>query len=134
MSIALIGLGANLADRGTARCEATERISARRSIRLSAASGLIETAAIGGPSGQPPFLNGALIIETDLSPRALLDELLACETALGRQRGERWGPRTADLDLLLYDSRVIDAPDLVVPHPRMAFRRFVLAPACEIAG
>jgi 2-amino-4-hydroxy-6-hydroxymethyldihydropteridine diphosphokinase len=134
MAIALIGLGANLDDRAMALRDATQRVGAHPAVRQLAASGLIETAAIGGPASQPRFLNAALLIETDLSAGALFEVLQACETALGRQQGERWGPRTVDLDLLLYDDRVVDSPDLVVPHPRMAFRRFVLVPASEIAG
>jgi hypothetical protein len=80
------------------------------------------------------FLNGAVRVETSLAPQALLDALLAIETSLGRRREARWGPRTIDLDLLLYGNLVQETPDLVVPHPRMAWRRFVLEPAAEVGG
>ena len=89
---------------------------------------------MGGPPGQPPFLNGAALLETSLAPHDLLDALQQIETDLGRRRTERWGPRTVDLDLLLYEQLVLDTPTLILPHPRMAQRRFVLEPAAEIAG
>ncbi len=82
---------------------------------------------------QPRFLNAAAALETGLEPRALLDRLLEVERELGRTRdGPRFGPRTIDLDLLLYGDRVIDEPGLVVPHPRLAERRFVLEPLAEL--
>lgn len=92
-----------------------------------------ESKAVGGPAGQPAFLNGACLLETDLPPRDLLGTLQAVENTLERQRDVRWGPRTIDLDLLLYDTLEIDLDDLTVPHPRMTTRRFVLEPCAEIA-
>ena len=92
-----------------------------------------ETRPIGGPPGQPAFLNGAFLIETDFSPDEVLGLLTAIENTLHRERAERWGPRTIDLDLLLYDDILLDRPDLTLPHPRMATRRFVLEPCVEIA-
>ena len=89
---------------------------------------------IGGPPDKQRFLNGALRAETSLGPHELLACLQQIENRLGRQRAERWGPRTIDLDLLLYDELVLDTPSLVLPHPRMAWRRFVLEPAAEVAG
>jgi len=91
-------------------------------------------APIGGPGGQPPFLNGAAIVETTLDPESFRRRLEEIETELGRRRLVRWDARAIDLDLLLYGEEIIDAPQLVVPHPRMAVRRFVLEPAAEIAG
>jgi len=83
---------------------------------------------------QSPYLNGAALLQTSLAPHELLALLQELETQLGRTREERWGARTIDLDLLLHEQEVIDSPVLVVPHPRMAWRRFVLEPAAEIAG
>ena len=90
--------------------------------------------AVGGPEGQRPYLNGALLLETSLEPEALLTRLLQIEAELGRCRSTRWDQRTIDLDLLLYDSLVVRSPELELPHPRMAVRRFVLEPAAEVAG
>jgi len=102
-------------------------------ITLLAASRPRETRPIGGPAGQPAFLNGAFLIETDFPPDDVLGVLTAIENTLHRERSERWGPRTIDLDLLLYDDVVLDRPGLTLPHPRMATRRFVLEPCVEIA-
>ncbi len=92
-----------------------------------------ETQPIGGPEGQGAFLNAAAAFDTPLAPEALHAELQKIEIELGRERGERWSARLIDLDLLLYGDRVIVRPELQVPHPRMAFRRFVLEPAVEVA-
>ncbi len=100
---------------------------------MTAESALVETEPVGGPPGQPPFLNGAAALETDLAPHALLDVLKRLEDDLGRQPRERWGPREIDLDLLLYADRVVQTDRLAVPHPRLSERRFVLAPLAEIA-
>jgi 2-amino-4-hydroxy-6-hydroxymethyldihydropteridine diphosphokinase len=102
-------------------------------VTFLAASRPRETRPIGGPAGQPAFLNGAFLVETALSPDDVLDVLTAIENTLHRERAERWGPRTIDLDLLLYDDLVLDRPGLTVPHPRMSTRRFVLEPCVEIA-
>lgn len=133
MAIALIGLGSNLGDRQIALDRAIEMLSVSPEIQLQASSRWIETAPVGGPSSQPPFLNGAALLETSLEPLALLDQLQEVEQQLGRHRDIHWGPRTLDLDLLLYDDQLIRQPRLSVPHPRMAFRRFVLQGAAEIA-
>jgi len=92
-----------------------------------------ETRAVGGPAGQPPYLNGAVTVETSLAPDALLDVLHDIENRLGRRRSQRWESRAIDLDLLLFGDCIQHSPDLVLPHPRMAWRRFVLEPAREIA-
>jgi 2-amino-4-hydroxy-6-hydroxymethyldihydropteridine diphosphokinase len=92
------------------------------------------TRAIGGPADQPDFLNGAICLETTLGPWALSMALRGVEDSLGRTRRVRWDSRTIDIDLLLYDDLVMDTDKLTIPHPRMAFRRFVLEPACEVAG
>jgi len=102
--------------------------------RVEAVSSLYETEPSGGPE-QPPFLNAACRFETGLEPRPLLRFLKGLEHELGRRPGgEQWGPRPIDLDLLLYEDRLVDEEGLVVPHPRLAERPFVLAPLAEIAA
>lgn len=130
---ALIGIGANLGDPRTAMAGAIHALTAQPDIRLMAVSPLYRTAPVGGPE-QPAFLNAAFAVETDLPPHALLRRLQALETAAGRVRDIRWGPRVLDLDLLLADDLVLDSPDLILPHPRLAERRFVLVPLAAIAG
>ncbi len=134
MPACLIGLGSNQGNRRHLLETAVARIVADAHVQGVALSSWRETAPIGGPPGQPPFLNGALATETMLSPQALLACLQQIENDLGRRRRQRWAPRTIDLDLLLYDDVVCDAPALQLPHPRMAWRRFVLEPAAEVAG
>src|SRR5205814_2232068 len=97
-------------------------------------SSMYETAPVGGPPGQGPYLNAAARLHTELGPRALLDLLLETERRLGRVRDVRHGPRTIDLDLLLYDEQVLHVPGLELPHPRLHERWFVLAPLAEIAA
>ena len=94
-------------------------------------SSLWETAPIGGPP-QEAYLNAVVVLDTVVGPRPLLKECLRIEESVGRVRGEKWGPRLLDLDLLLYGDAVIDAPGLRVPHPRISHRRFVLAPLAEV--
>ena len=123
-----IGLGSNLGDREAALRGALELLGDD----VVAVSSFRETDPIGYLD-QPRFLNAAAAVETALEPRAVLDRLLEVERELGRTRdGARFGPRTIDLDLLLYGDRVIDEPGLVVPHPRLADRRFVLEPLAEL--
>jgi 2-amino-4-hydroxy-6-hydroxymethyldihydropteridine diphosphokinase len=126
MTRAYVGLGANLGDR-----EATIRAAAAVLPGLVAVSELRETEPVGVVD-QPPFLNGAAALETELSARELLDALLAIERDLGRERRERWGPRPIDLDLLLYGEERIDEPGLTVPHPRLHERRFALEPLADL--
>ena len=102
-------------------------------VTLVSVSRYRDTRPIGGPPGQGVFLNGACLFETDLAPHDVLGMLAAVENTLDRERGERWGPRTVDLDLLLYDDLVLDTESLTLPHPRMVTRRFVLEPCVEIA-
>jgi 2-amino-4-hydroxy-6-hydroxymethyldihydropteridine diphosphokinase len=130
---AYIALGSNLGDRARACYAAVQKLSAHPQITVTAISELIETAPIGGPIWSPPYLNGAIAIETSLGAHALHKELAAIEDSLGRIRGERWGPRTVDLDLLLYGDRILSSNDLIVPHPMMHERRFVLEPLAQIA-
>ena len=134
MSTCLIGLGSNLGDREEMLLKAVRRFGEHPRIDAVHHSGWHETRPIGGPADQGPYLNGAARVETSLDPEALLAALAEIETTLGRQRGERWGARTIDLDLLLYDQMVCRTPVLTIPHPRMAWRRFVLRPAVEVAA
>ncbi len=133
MSTCLIGLGSNLGDRQGMLAEALARLARTAGVELTARSPALETRAVGGPPGQGAYLNAAAVLQTSLAPQVLLGVLQRIETDLGRRRGEPWGPRTIDLDLLLYDRIVMATPSLVVPHPRMAWRRFVLEPAGRIA-
>ncbi|MHC4606791.1 MAG: 2-amino-4-hydroxy-6-hydroxymethyldihydropteridine diphosphokinase [Planctomycetota bacterium] len=131
---AFIGLGANLGDRETTLRDAVARLGRVPGVRVVRRSRLRETAPEDVPD-QPAFLNGVIEVETGLEPRALLDRLLEIETELGRTRDPdtpRRGPRTVDLDLLLYGDRAIDEPGLQVPHPRLREREFVLGPLSEI--
>ncbi len=133
MPTVYIGLGANLGKRRETVDAALAQLAAHPAIRVRTVSSLIETEPVGGPPGQPDYLNGAAEIETDLEPAALLAELKRIEHDLGRRQGPRWGPRRIDLDILLYNRLVLDTPDLTIPHPRLRERRFVLEPLSEIA-
>ena len=128
-----MGLGANLGDREATIRRAVELLAATTGIEVVAVSTLTETDPVGY-ADQPRFLNGVAALDTELSPRELLERLLAVERELGRVRGEgpRFGPRTIDLDLLLHGDEIVDEPGLVVPHPRLAERRFVLEPLHEL--
>src|SRR4051794_5587505 len=128
MGIALVGLGSNLGDRGAALAKAVELLKREPLIRVEAVSSFRPSKPAGGPEGQCEFLNAAVRLETALSPEELLARLLAIEDQIGRVRAERWGPRTIDLDLLLYDRLELKTPSLELPHPRMCYRRFVLEP------
>jgi 2-amino-4-hydroxy-6-hydroxymethyldihydropteridine diphosphokinase len=130
---AYIALGANLGDRQQNLRAALDLLNATPGVRVTGVSSFLENPAVGGPPDSPPFLNAAAELETTLEPRALLDRLLEIERTLGRERRQKWGPRPIDLDLLLYGDRILDEPDLKVPHPLMHERRFVLQPLAEIA-
>lgn len=134
MAHCLIALGSNLGDRAAQLRHATAALASLPGTRLVARSRWHETAPIGGPAGQGPFLNAAGLLSTTLGPMPLLAELRRIEAHLGRARKERWAARSLDVDLLLYDDVQVQTADLQIPHPRMAFRRFVLEPAAEIAG
>lgn len=133
MADAYVGLGSNLGDRAATLREALRRLGEAQGVEVVAASPFVETAPVGGPPGQPKFLNAAARLSVELAPDALLDLLLRLEAELGRERAERWGPRTLDLDLLLYDDLILDTARLTVPHPRMHEREFVLEPLAQIA-
>ena len=130
---AYVGLGANLGDREATIRRAVELVDELDGVAVVGVSSLRETEP-WGPVEQPRYLNGAVAVETDLPPRELLEALLDVERRLGRARDdeERWGPRTIDLDLLLYGDLVLDEPGLDVPHPRLHERRFALEPLAEL--
>jgi 2-amino-4-hydroxy-6-hydroxymethyldihydropteridine diphosphokinase len=128
---AYIGLGANLGDREATIRRAIELLE-RDGIEVIAVSELRETEPVGYVD-QPRFVNAAVAVETELAPRELLDRLLAVERELGRTReGPRFGPRTIDLDLLVYGDEIVDDPGLRVPHPRLSERKFALEPLADL--
>ena len=132
MTLAFVGLGANLGDRETTLRSALERLSAEPGVELVAVSSFRDTAPIG-IADQPRFLNAAAAVETTLSAHDLLDRLLAIERRLGRTReGPRFGPRTIDLDLLLFGDERIQEEGLEVPHPRLHERLFALEPLADL--
>ena len=131
MTRAYVGLGANLGPREVTLLRAVDLLAAADGVQVVAVSQLRETDPVGVVE-QPPFLNGAIALDTSLSPRAVLELLLEIEEELGRVRGERWGPRTVDLDLLVYGDERVDEDGLHVPHPRLHERRFALEPLAEL--
>ena len=131
MTTAYVGLGANLGSREAMLRRAVELLGEADGVEVLAVSQLRETEPVG-VLDQPLFLNGAVAVETTRTPRQLLDLLLEIERSLGRVREKRWGPRTVDLDLLVYGDEVVDEPGLRVPHPRLHERRFALAPLAEL--
>jgi 2-amino-4-hydroxy-6-hydroxymethyldihydropteridine diphosphokinase len=132
MHTAYVALGSNLGDPGSRVRQGIAALAELPQAHFVAASSLYRSAALGH-ADQPDFVNAVAQLSTGLAPQALLTALLAIETHFGRERSFRNAPRTLDLDLLLYDAQSIDEPGLVVPHPRMHERAFVLAPLLEIA-
>jgi 2-amino-4-hydroxy-6-hydroxymethyldihydropteridine diphosphokinase len=130
---AYLALGANLGDRQGQLQGARTALAAAGGIRVTAASPLYETGPVGGPPGQPFYLNAVLRVETTLSCPALLELCLAVEARFGRRRQEPWSPRTLDVDLLFFGGETLNEPGLVVPHPRLHQRRFVLVPLADLA-
>ena len=129
---AYVGLGGNLGDRRAMLDAAVDALRREPAIDVVAVSSYRETEPVGVVD-QPRFLNGAAALETELAAQELMERLLAVERELGRTRdGARFGPRTIDLDLLLYGDETIDEPDLAVPHPRLAERAFALEPLVEL--
>ncbi|MDT7910276.1 2-amino-4-hydroxy-6-hydroxymethyldihydropteridine diphosphokinase, partial [Thermus sp.] len=127
---AYVGLGSNLGDRAAYLLLGLSALSRLPETRLLRLSPVYETDPVGPP--QPPYLNMVAELETALSPKGLLAEMLGIEKALGRERRERWGPRTLDLDLLLYGDLVLEEAGLSVPHPRLHERAFVLVPLLDL--
>ena len=130
-----IAMGSNVGQRAQTLRKALDMMRQSGDITLRRVSSFIETKPVGGPEYQEDYLNAAVETETNLSPEDLLASLHAIETALGRDRTkqQRWGPRTCDLDILLYGHEIINTPNLTIPHPRMCERMFVLQPLAEIA-
>jgi 2-amino-4-hydroxy-6-hydroxymethyldihydropteridine diphosphokinase len=131
LTVAVLGLGGNIGDTRSLMAAAIERLASNPEIELQAVSALYHTPP-WGKTDQPPFLNAAVKIETQLSPAALLKRVLGVEQELGRERAERWGPRTIDIDILLYGTIAVDEPGLRIPHPRLKERAFALAPLVDI--
>lgn len=129
--LAYLGLGSNIGDRERYLLDAIRLLTAHPQIDIVGCSGLYETEPVGYVE-QEAFLNMVIAARTTLSPEALFQEMLRVEQELGRKREIRWGPRTIDLDLLLYGDRIQDRPDLILPHPRMMERAFVLVPLVDI--
>lgn len=132
MTRAYLGLGSNLGDRLAHLQRAVEALAGTAGIQVVAVSSVYETAPVGGPA-QDDFLNAVAAIDTELAPRDLLAAATTVEQLEERVREVRWGPRTLDVDILLYDDERIAEPDLEIPHPRMQQRAFVLAPLRDVA-
>jgi 2-amino-4-hydroxy-6-hydroxymethyldihydropteridine diphosphokinase len=131
---ALLGLGGNLGDVQAILDQAIAVFCDGRDVKLVARSSDYRTAP-WGVTDQPPFVNLALVVDTALTPRALLDRALRVEAMFGRDRAKerRWGPRSLDIDIIAFDGLELDEPGLTLPHPRLFERAFVLAPLAEIA-
>ena len=127
---AYLALGSNLGDRLEHLRAAARELDATRGIHVVRSSRVYETEPVGPP--QPQYLNAVIEVDTSLMPRELLDAARGVEDSLGRVRAQRWGPRTIDVDILLYDEQTVDEPDLEIPHPRMHERGFVLVPLGEL--
>ena len=131
MSRAFLSVGSNMGDRGANLRFALTSLAEREGIQPIRGSSIYETDA-WGPVGQDKYLNACLEVETSLSPEELLSACQDIEAAAGRTRDVRWGPRTLDIDILIYDDLIIDTPRLTIPHPRMQQRLFVLVPLMEL--
>jgi 2-amino-4-hydroxy-6-hydroxymethyldihydropteridine diphosphokinase len=127
---AYLALGANLGDRLELLREAVRLLAETDGVEVVRSSRVFETEPVGPP--QPAYLNAVVEVRTTLDPRGLLEVAQAVENALGRVRAERWGPRSIDVDILTFDDRTVDEPDLEIPHPRMHERGFVLVPLGEL--
>lgn len=132
MAICYLGIGSNLGDKRKNIILAIKKISKLKSTSVLKVSKIIKTKPKGGPPKQPDYLNCALKIKTKFSPHLLLKKLKKIEKEMGRKSTIRYGPRIIDLDILLYEDKVIDSKDLKIPHPRMFLREFVLKPLSEI--
>ncbi|MEM9514822.1 MAG: 2-amino-4-hydroxy-6-hydroxymethyldihydropteridine diphosphokinase [Actinomycetota bacterium] len=133
-SPALIALGSNIGDRLAHLRAAADAIDELDGVEVNQVSSLYESAPVGGPGGQDAFYNAALTVTSVLPPDELLAALHRIEHTRGRERTVHWGPRTLDLDLLDFDGQVSDDPALLLPHPRLHERRFVLVPVCDVAA
>lgn len=134
MTTAYLALGANLGDRLATFRQARAALDEHAEIEVTGASAIFETEPVGGPAGQGAYLNAVLQVATTLAPQALLAACQEIELHFGRRREEHWGPRTLDIDLLLYGEAICGGPEIILPHPRLHLRRFVLAPLLELAS
>ena len=135
MAMVFLGLGSNLGDRLANIVEARKELAVLPETILMENAPIYETKALGGPADQEDYLNSVSLVDTKLEPHDLLKHLHTIERRLGRRReGEtgRWGPRLIDLDILFWDDSVVEEADLVIPHPRLAERAFVLVPLADI--
>lgn len=132
MAICYLGVGSNLGDRRINIKQAVKKINALKNTRIIKESSLFDFAPVGGPVGQRNYLNAALKIQTRFSPKSLLKKLKRIEIDLGRTKTLRFGSRMIDLDILLYADRLIKTDSLIVPHPRMFNRDFVIRPLVEV--
>lgn len=135
MATVYLGLGSNLGDRRANLEAGLARLAAVPGVSLERVAAFRETRPVGGPEGQGDFLNTACVVETEMAPEELLKAIHEIERDAGRRRAEetRWGPRTLDIDILLWDDLVMATPELAIPHPRLAEREFVLEPLAELA-
>ncbi|MDD5156026.1 MAG: 2-amino-4-hydroxy-6-hydroxymethyldihydropteridine diphosphokinase [Candidatus Omnitrophica bacterium] len=133
MAVCYLGIGSNLGNRRQNILKALQKIKALKDTQIIKVSSIIQTLPQGGPDKQGKFLNAALKINTKIPPLKLLRELKKIEKELGRVESVRWGPRTIDLDILFYGDKIINRKDLVIPHPRIFERDFVMKPLSEIA-
>jgi 2-amino-4-hydroxy-6-hydroxymethyldihydropteridine diphosphokinase len=131
--ISYIALGSNLGDRLEHLRSGAQLLEVHQGIRITGKSRIFETEPVGGPDNQGAYLNAVVRLESQFTARHLLDVLLETELQRGRVRSERWGPRTLDLDLLIHGLEEIDEPGLIVPHPRLHERAFVLEPLGDLA-
>lgn len=131
MHITYLLLGSNLGNRMKYIASAISEIEAKLG-SIGRRSSLYQTAS-WGKHDQPDFLNQVIELKTSLEPKDLLSGILGIESDLGRKRIEKWGSRTIDIDILIYDDQIVNEPELIIPHPYLAFRRFCLMPLCEIA-
>jgi len=131
MKSVYLSLGSNIGDRAENLSRATEEL-ARRGVRVVRRSAFYETEPLE-IRDQAWFLNCVIEVETPLAPQQLLETLLETESAMGRRRGIKYGPRSIDMDILMYGDEIVETPGLAIPHPKMAERRFVLVPLAEIA-
>lgn len=127
---AYVALGTNLGDRLEQLRAAVRLLAETDGVDVVRSSRVFETQPVGPP--QPAYLNAVIEVRTTLAPRELLEAAQAVENSLGRERAERWGPRTIDVDILTFDDRTVEEPDLEIPHPRMHERGFVLVPLAEL--
>jgi 2-amino-4-hydroxy-6-hydroxymethyldihydropteridine diphosphokinase len=130
----LLSLGSNLGNRYKTLDSAWHTLGQMEGMETVRLSPFYETEPVGGPTGQPKYINAAGIIQTTLPPEELLTVIHQIEADFGRIRAERWGARTLDIDILLYDNRIVESPTLTIPHIEMLHRQFVLVPAGDIAA